>query len=320
VVGLLVALLAACSADGDEPEATARLDALTWMDDTEPALEGVPIAVGSKEGSVDEVLGWIAVETLVAAGADVIDVIDSRGDSRATRDDQLAGLIDLSWETTGTGWLSLLREIGPSADPEQLYQDVRDEDLEENGIVWLRPAPADAGMSIVASPEVAEDLGITMLSELADALDDREEGVVVCVPSGNQALDPAGLAALAEASDVRIRQSVVKPVPNAGLIELTEAGAFCPFTLVDRLDPRLADARVEPLVDDIAAFVAQRPSVTVREDTYDVAPGLDELFAPVSEALDTEALRRLVGRVSEDDEDPRDVARAWLVDEGLAET
>jgi osmoprotectant transport system substrate-binding protein len=218
VVGLLVALLAACSADGDEPEATARLDALTWMDDTEPALEGVPIAVGSKEGSVDEVLGWIAVETLVAAGADVIDVIDSRGDSRATRDDQLAGLIDLSWETTGTGWLSLLREIGPSADPEQLYQDVRDEDLEENGIVWLRPAPADAGMSVVASPEVAEDLGITMLSELADALDDREEGVVVCVPSGNQALDPAGLAALAEASDVRIRQSVVKPVPNAGLI------------------------------------------------------------------------------------------------------
>ena len=70
----------------------------------------------------------------------------------------------------------------------------------------------------------------------------------------------------------------------------------------------------------MAAFVAQRPAVTVREDTYDLAPGLDDLFAPVAGALDTDTLRALGGRVTQDDEDPRDVARSWLIDEGLAES
>ncbi len=317
---LAALVVAGCAADVDEPEPTRRLDALTWQADTEPGLEGLPLAVGSKQTTADQILGWIAVEALGAAGVDVTEEIP-RGDSRATREAQLAGLIDLSWENTGTGWVSLLREFGPSADPEQLYQDVRDEDLDENGIVWLRPAPADAGVSVVAAPDVIDDLGITMLSELADALEDGEEDVVVCVPSTSEALDPEGLAAVAEATDVRIRPRDVSPVPNAELIELTEAGAaFCPFAVVNRLDPRLADADVEPLIDDVAAFVAQRPAVTVREDTYDLAPGLDDLFAPVAGALDTDTLRALVGRVTQDDEDPRDVARAWLIDEGLAES
>jgi osmoprotectant transport system substrate-binding protein len=69
----------------------------------------------------------------------------------------------------------------------------------------------------------------------------------------------------------------------------------------------------------VAAFVAQRPAVTVREDTYDLVPGLDELFAPVAERLDTDTLRELVGQVTDEGELPREVARAWLVDEGFAE-
>ena len=96
--------------------------------------------MGSPSRPVDLLLGWIAAEALVAAGADVTDDLDL-GDTQDTREAQLAGLVDLYWETTGTGWLALLREIGPSDDPEQLYEDVRDEDLEENGIVWLPPAP-----------------------------------------------------------------------------------------------------------------------------------------------------------------------------------
>jgi osmoprotectant transport system substrate-binding protein len=65
--------------------------------------------------------------------------------------------------------------------------------------------------------------------------------------------------------------------------------------------------------------VAEQPSVTIRADTYDMASGLDELFAPVAAALDIDTLRTLVGRITQDDEDPRMVARDWLVEEGLAE-
>ena len=115
------------------------------------------IAVGSQEGAEEEVLGWLATEALIAAGADVSTDIPV-GDVQATREAELAGLVDLYWETTATGWLALLREIGPSSDAQQLYEDVRDEDLEENAIVWLPPAPAEGGRGIVANPDTMEEL------------------------------------------------------------------------------------------------------------------------------------------------------------------
>lgn len=318
--GLIVAgLLAGCAAEVTEDDPVPPVDALTWETDVDAELEGVPLAVGSPSQPVDELLGWIAVEALVAAGADVTDDL-ALGDTQATREAQLAGLVDLYWETTGTGWLALLREIGPSDDPDQLYQDVRDEDLEENGIVWLPPAPADTGVGVVASPGVMEDLGISTLSGLAADLSEPQEGALVCVPSTDQPLDLAGLGALAEAADTRVRPRLVNLVPPDELIALVEDGTFCPFALVDRLDPQLGAADLEFLEDDIGAFVAEQPAVTIREDTHDTATGVDDLFAPVSAALDIDTLRGLVGRITEDGEDPRDVARGWLVEEGLAST
>jgi osmoprotectant transport system substrate-binding protein len=320
VVGMLLVagLLAGCASDVPESEPTRPADALTWATEVDEEIDGLPIAVGSQSRPVDLLLGWIANETLVAAGADVTDDLNL-GDTQTTRDAQLAGLIDLYWETTGTGWLALLREIGPSADAEQLYEDVRDEDLEENGIVWLPPAPADTGVGIVASPGVIEDRGIVDLSALAAALEDPDDGLAVCVSAVDQPLDSSGLSALADAADVRIRPRLVNPVSPSEIIALSEEGTFCPFALVDRLNVGLADADVTFLNDDLGAFVAEQPSVTIREDTYDMASGLDELFAPVAAALDIDTLRDLVARIIEDDEDPRAVAREWLVEEGLAE-
>jgi osmoprotectant transport system substrate-binding protein len=309
---------AACAADLPDEDHTPPADALVWDGGGEVDLEGLAIAVGSQEGAEQEVLGWIATESLIAAGADVTDDI-GLGDVQATREAQLAGLIDLYWESTGTGWLALLREIGPSPDAEQLYEDVRDEDLEENAIVWLPPAPADVGRGIIAAPSTASELGIGTLSELAAALDDADEGVVVCVSGAEQPLDPAGLAALAGAAQARIRPRLVTRVPAGRLIDLVEDGTYCPFGLVDRIDPDLEGAVVGFIDDDLGAFVTENPSVTVREDTFEEASGLEDLFAPVSAALDTATVRDLAQRVTVDEEDPRAVAREWLVEAGLAE-
>jgi osmoprotectant transport system substrate-binding protein len=316
---LALALVAGCADDAVQDADPVRDPvALNWAEDTDPDLAGVEIGVGSQEGAFREILGAIAVETLLAAGVEVPDMEPS-GSSQEVREDQLAGLVDLAWETTGTGWLALLREIGPSEDPDQLYQDVRDEDLEENGIVWLPPAPADAGLGIVAEPDVIEETEIGTTSELADALTGLEDGVRVCVSSARRPLDPAGVAALADAAGVRIRPRVVRLHPDAELFDLAEDGRRCPFTLVEKLDPRLSSSDLELLDDDLGAFVAQQPAVTVRADTLDLAPGLDDLFAPVAEALDTDTLRELVSQVEDADRTPDAVARDWLVDAGFAE-
>lgn len=312
-----VALAAGCAADVDDEPLPAPADALTLPAGTDVDLTGAPVAVGSRAGATDEVLGWIAVELLTAAGAEVTDDLGI-GDAVATREAQLAGLVDLTWERTGVGWLSLLREIGPSADPRQLYEDVRDEDLDENGIVWFDPAPADLGRAVVAAPDTVEDLDLATLGELAAALGEREEGVVVCVARSEEVLDPEGLLALAEATGLRLRPAEVVPVPADRLLALVEEGTFCPFGLVSRLHPDLAGAEVEALADDVGAFVAQQPAVTVREDTLELVPGLEDLVAPAAAALDTETLAALTAEVTRDGRDPRDVARDWLEAEELA--
>lgn len=313
VLGL--ALLAGCAADLPDDEPVRPLDALAWDSDVD--LGDVQLAVGSQDGAESEVLGWIAAEALIAAGADITSDM-ALGDVQATREAQLSGLIDLYWEHTGTGWVSLLREIGPNPDPRQLYEDVRDEDLEENEIVWLEPAPADVGLGIIAAPDTMADLGVDDLGELGAALDRTEEGIVVCIPGSEQPLDPVGLAALAQAAQVRIRPRVVNPVPAGQLVRQVEEGTFCPFGLVDRLAPALDGADVRFLDDDVGAFVAQNPAVTIRDDTYSDATGVSDVLDPVSERLDTVTLRDLVEQVTSEGDDPRDVARDWLVSEGLA--
>ena len=140
----------------------------------------------------------------------------------------------------------------------------------------------------------------------------------MCVPSARRPLDPAGVAALADASRVRIRPRVVSLVPDVELFDLTEDGHVLPLRPRGAPRPPPAPTDLEFLEDDLGAFVAQQPAVTVRDDTHDLAPGVDDLFEPVAAALDTDTLRDLVGRVVDDQEDPEDVARDWLVAEGLA--
>src|SRR5690606_11394764 len=58
-----------------------------------PALEGVPVTVGSKDFTEQQILGYIIEFALVAAGAEVRDLTNIQG-SNSLRDAQLSGQID----------------------------------------------------------------------------------------------------------------------------------------------------------------------------------------------------------------------------------
>ncbi|MDZ7733499.1 MAG: glycine betaine ABC transporter substrate-binding protein [Acidimicrobiia bacterium] len=91
----------------------------------------------------------------------------------------------------------------------------------------------------------------------------------------------------------------------------------CTFGQVRRVDGRIQHDELEVLTDDVDAFDANNPAVTVREGLLDDHPGLAGLFAPVAGALEPEEVRRLSARVELDGEEPRDVAQDFLRDHGL---
>ncbi len=75
-------------------------------------LDGARITVGSKDFTEQVILGYIIEFALSAAGADVRDLTNIQG-SNSTRDAQLAGQIDVSYEYTGTGWINYLGHEEP---------------------------------------------------------------------------------------------------------------------------------------------------------------------------------------------------------------
>ena len=65
--------------------------------------------------------------------------------------------------------MSHLGHEKPLTDPEECYQNVKEEDL-QNGIVWLDYTAFDNTYTIMMRSADAESLGITTLSDLADAI------------------------------------------------------------------------------------------------------------------------------------------------------
>ena len=106
-----------------------------------PELEGVKITVGSKDFTEQIILGYIIEFALSAAGANVRDLTNIQG-SDSSRDAQLAGQIDVDLRVHRHRLDQLPEQREPIPDEQEQFEAVRDEDLQQNGMVWL-PYGAD---------------------------------------------------------------------------------------------------------------------------------------------------------------------------------
>src|SRR5215217_5301310 len=115
-------------------------------------LSDAEFTVGSKEFTEQLILGQITLQALEARGATVNDQTGLAG-TVAAREALESGEIDMYWEYTGTGWITLLGHEEPIPDAQKQYQAVAKEDLEKNGIEWLPPAPANDAFTIAVRSE-----------------------------------------------------------------------------------------------------------------------------------------------------------------------
>jgi osmoprotectant transport system substrate-binding protein len=316
LVVLLAASAAASCSDAVDDPGPADPTALRWEGD-DVDLEGVDLAVGSKEPAAQRVLGYLALEALRSAGADVEDQINLGG-TVANRQALLAGLIDLSWEYPAVGWEDLLQRTEPDTDPVALAEDVRERDLEENDVSWLEPSPAGLGYGFVVAPEVRADEDLVGVQDVADAIDDRPDEVVLCTAEDDPFLtDPDGLQRFRETTEIGLDATRVPALPAEDLYAALEPGGFCTVGAVRLGEPAIDEAGLEVLEGD-GVFLPLQPTVVVRHDVLTDAPEIEDVLDEVSAALTTDELRSLTAQVEQGGEDPRDVAREWLVSQGFA--
>lgn len=273
--------------------------------------------VGSETFAEQRILGQIAIQALEAAGADVADST-GLGGNEAVRQALIDDDIDIYWEYTATGWLVFLANTDPISDPQEQYEAVAEQDLEQNNIRWLRPAPANNTYTIVSNQQTARELGVENISDLARLVEENPEQATLCFGNENDFRTRAdGLPGLEQAYGVRFTEENLVVVPLDAVYEFVAQGERCNFGVAFLTSGLLEQRDLTVLEDDENFFAVYNPAPTMKDETLQEYPQLEELFAPIAEELDTETLRELNSAVEVEGESPEDVAERWLRENGF---
>ncbi|CAA9448180.1 MAG: hypothetical protein AVDCRST_MAG01-01-4292 [uncultured Rubrobacteraceae bacterium] len=276
-------------------------------------------AVGSEGFTEQEVLGQIAIEVLSAADATVIDRTGMGGNEevrQALEDDE----IDLYWEYTATGWLVHLSETRSIPDPQEQYEAVREQDLKENDIEWLQPAPGNDTYAIAASEQTQQDLGVESVSDLARLVEERPGEATLCFNNDDDFRSRFdGLPGMERAYGFQFPEQNLIEVSAEAVYGAVDEAEICNFAVAFTTSGFIQELDLQLLEDDRDFFAVYNPSLNIRKSTLDQYPQLEKVFTPISRELDTRTLRELNYAVDVEGESPETVAKRWLQNNGFIE-
>ena len=277
-------------------------------------LSGIDVSVGSKDFDEQLILGEMMVAAFEEAGATVDNKVDLGGTNIA-RAALESGDIDIYMEYNGTGWTVHLGQEDPSFDPTELTQSVRDLDLEQNGIVWVGQSPFNNTYGFTSSPELTEaNGGAFSLQTMMEYVRDNPEATV-CMESEFPSR-PDGLILTEDATGIKLPVDQ-QLILDTGIIYTETAANNCDFGEVFTTDGRIPALNLT-LVEDPGVNILYNVSGTIREEKYNEAPdAFDGIINDILAPLDEERMAGLNALVSAEGQDPADVARAYLVEEGF---
>jgi len=275
------------------------------------ALAAGKIHVGAKNFTEQYILGHMIVKLLENADYDVNATMGTG--STVTRKALETGQTDLYPEYTGTAWMLYLKHDSVITDPEELYQKVKKEDLEKNGIVWLDPSKVNNTYAMAITQEATDTIG-TSLSDLAAYVNENPEKVVFGI---NQEFYERsdGFFAMAEHYGMEIDRDQVRAMDTGLTFEAIERGQV-DVTMVFATDGKIKKYNLFVLEDDKQFFPVYSLAVCVRKDVLDKHPDLEEILAPITELTD-DVMQELNYRVDVQGLPEEMVAEEYLKEKGL---
>jgi glycine betaine/choline ABC-type transport system substrate-binding protein len=279
--------------------------------------DGAKLTVTSKNFTEQLILGKIAVLAAQAAGFEVTDLTNVPG-SQPVRELLLTGQADMTWEYTGTAWLTYLGKEEGIPDQREQWQRVHDADL-ANGLIWGEPAPMNNTYAMAVRSEAVEDLGgISTVSGIAE-LPVKERTFCVEAEFNSRA---DGLNPMLRHYGMKRGAPDGVPDSNIGIYDTgaiysaTDQGE-CNFGEVFTTDGRIDALDLTVLKDDKQFFPAYNVAPVYFAQTLEEYPQLAEVYDRISPALTDEALRAMNLRVDVEGEEPADVAFEFMVEQGF---
>lgn len=280
-----------------------------------PELEGVAVTVGSKDFTEQLILGYIIEFALTAAGMDVRDLTNIQG-SNSLRDSQLNDQIDIAFDYTGTGWINYLGNEKPIPDSQGQFEAVRDADLAANGMRWAAMAPVNNTYALVTSAAYAERTGVRSLSDYAALLKSDPGAAVTCVGTEFNVRQD-GYPGMAKAYGIDNGSAPKQIVQDAVVFNAVADGGSCRFGSVAATDGRIPALDLLLLTDD-RAFFPKYNAALVLSDAYAAEhPEVIAVLEPITPLLTNESVTELNRKVDVEGQEPAEVARDWMVEQGF---
>jgi glycine betaine/choline ABC-type transport system substrate-binding protein len=273
-----------------------------------PGGSAATVVVGSKNFTEQFILAELMAQ-----------MIEAKTDLRVKRTLNLAGTmvchpaltqgeIDLYAEYTGTALTAILKQP-VITDPDKAYHAVKKAYRDEHACTWLQPFGFNNAYTLTVRKAFADEKGLKTFSDLKPIAD---------------ALSAGFTAEFAE------REDGYKGVKKAYGLEFGETRDMDPGLMyeavaqkqVDVICAFATDGRIQAydlavLEDDKSFFPPYYAAPVVRNETLAKHPEIAQALAPLAGLLDDATMQKLNFEVDEKKQEPRDVARSFLIEKGL---
>ena len=268
------------------------------------------IVVASKDFTEQFIIGEMYALLLEDAGYTVERKINLGGTPIA-HEALLNDEIDVYPEYTGTGLLTVLK-MDVMSDPAAVFTAVKDAYAEQFDLVWLEPAPMNNTQALAMTRGRAAELGITTFSDMVAHAD---ELILIGPPEFAEREDGIpGLKAVYGDFEFANFLTVDPGLRYQSLVN-GEADVVVAFGT----DGELAAYDLLSLVDDKGLYPPYQIAPVIRQAVLDENPDVADVLNAVASLLTDATMQRLNNEVSGNGREPADVAREFLVQEGLIE-
>ncbi len=284
-LGLLTAVLSACGSKDDKT-----------------------ITVASKDFTEQFILGEMYALLLEDAGYKVERKLNLGG-TPVAHQALLDGQIDVYPEYTGTGLLTVLK-MDVMSDPQVVFNAVKTAYQDQFDLVWLNPAPMNNTQALAMTKTRAAELGITTFS---DMVANADQLVLIGPPEFAERED--GVPGLKRVyGDFAFKNFLtVDPGLRYQALLNGEADVVVAFGT----DGELAAYDLQSLVDDKGLYPPYQVAPVIRQAALDANPEVADILNKVAPLLTDATMQRLNNEVSGNGREPADVAREFLVQQGL---
>lgn len=215
--------------------------------------------------------------------------------------------VDLYLEYTGTGLINLGMDV--ITDAAQVYETVKKEFDEQLNIKWLEPYGFNNTYAMVVTRETAEKYDLKTISDLAKVGSELTLGCTYVFAERDD-----GYPGLSKHYDFELGD--IKGMDPALMYQALVQGS------VDVISGFATDGRIAAfdlviLEDDKQFFPPYDAAPIVKKEVLEKHPELEDVLNKLAGRIDDKKMAQMNAAVDLDKREPADVAREFLIEEGL---